>query len=170
MPGLYIFHKRECDPKKCTALKLGRLKVAKIVYRISSLPTGSVLLYPFCDTYVSSADKDLVVAKGLSAIDCSWNRIEPVLKARRYEVRKLPFLLAANPTHYAIPYKLSTLEAIAAALYIVGFEDRSIEILNKVKWGSTFMALNGSPLKDYLNARNSDEVAKIDAIYRKEYQ
>ena len=170
MPGIFIFHKRECDPKKCTALKLGRLKLARIVYRISSLPVGSLLLHPYCNTYVSSADKDVVVEKGLSAIDCSWNRIVTDLKVRRYAARKLPFLLAANPTHYAIPYKLSTLEAIAAALYIVGFKENSIEFLNKTKWGHTFMELNEAPLKDYLNARNSDEVAKIDALYRKEYE
>lgn len=151
-------------------MRLGKLKIARIVHHINALPAGSLLLYPYCKTFISITDRDAGVSSGLSAIDCSWNRINSDLNTKKYLARKLPFLLAANPTNYAIPYKLSTLEAIAAALYIIGYKEKSIETLNKIKWGQAFLTLNEAPLKEYSTARNADEIAQIDALYRAAYQ
>ena len=167
--ALHIFHKRECDPKKCTALKLSRLGLTNIVYRIGGLPTNSLLLYPYCNSTLAPNDHEIIAFNGLSAIDCSWNRIEVGTYAKRFNTRQLPFLLAANPTNYAIPYKLSTLEALAAALFITDFKDTAVKLLETMKWGPTFLTLNEEPLSLYASAKNSEEVKKIEADYRKIY-
>ena len=160
---------KECDPKKCTALKLKKLGLAKVVYTIRGLPRHSLVLYPFTELFISPADKNTILDHGLSAIDCSWNKITPITDSARLIMRRLPFLLAANPINFSMPYKLSTLEALAAALYISGFNEFSYLLLSKVKWGDTFLALNKELLTQYANTKNSLEIATIDAEYRKLY-
>lgn len=58
-------------------------------------------------------------------------------------------MLAGNPTNYGIIGRLSTAEAIAAALIITGFRDQGEKILSLFKWGSTFLSLNEDPLESY---------------------
>ncbi len=65
-------------------------------------------------------------------------------------------MLAGNPTNYAILGKLSTAEALAAALFITGFAAQADRILSLFKWGPTFMALNKEPLEAYMNSAPSD--------------
>ena len=166
---IYIYNKKECDPKKCTALKLGRLGLANIVYTIGRMPAGSLLLYPFSDKLLSPPDRSIVLSRGISAVDCSWNRIEPFPQSSRFEPRKLPFLLAANPTNYAMPFKLSTLEALVATLYVTGFIDDALALSSKVKWGETFLTLNREPLSLYSTACDLEEVTRISSDYAKQY-
>lgn len=161
---------RECDPKKCTALRLKRLGLAKVVFNIKDLPAESLLLYPFTKRLVSSEDREVIKTHGLSAVDCSWNKIAPLKEIKRFTVRRLPFLLAVNPTNYSIPYKLSTLEALAAALYIANFNELSHLLLSKVKWGNAFLTLNREPLTQYASASSPEEVAAIDVEYRRLYK
>ncbi|MHA1345176.1 MAG: ribosome biogenesis domain-containing protein, partial [Candidatus Heimdallarchaeaceae archaeon] len=75
--------------------------------------------------------------------------------------RALPFLVAANPVNYGKPSKLSTLEAIAAALYILGDKMQSEEILSLVKWGNEFLKINKDYLDRYSKAKNSKEIVQI---------
>ena len=168
-PSIYIYHMQECDPKKCTALKLGRLGLARVVYNINALPRGSLLLYPFAEEILSPADRSVVEGRGVSAVDCSWNRIEKLPSTGRFVARHLPFLLAANPIHYSIPYKLSTLEAVAATLHITGFEEEAGSLLSKMKWGPTFLTLNKEPLSLYSTAKDGDAIKKIEEDYKKGY-
>ena len=169
-PSVFIYHMRECDPKKCTAQKMGRFGLAKLVYHPNRLPSGSILLYPFAIKLLSPQDKLIATCRGISATDCSWNKITKFPSPERFQARKLPFLLAANPINYAIPNKLSTLEAIAATLYIVGFKDQAHLFLSKVKWGNTFLSLNAEPLSLYSAASTLEEVANITEEYNKQYQ
>jgi pre-rRNA-processing protein TSR3 len=168
-PRIVIYNMRECDPKKCTAVKLGRLGLAKLVHSPGMLTFGSLLLYPFAQKIISCQDRGVLVLKGISAIDCSWNRIQEFPGASRFEPRKLPFLLASNPTNYSMPFKLSTLEAIAAALYITGFVEVANRILSTVKWGETFLTLNKEPLSLYSSASNLDQVTEISDGYKLQY-
>lgn len=83
-------------------------------------------------------------------IDCSWNRAQPVFEKNiRGQNRKLPPLLAGNPINYGIISRLSTAEALAAALIITGFREQGEKILSLFKWGPTFLSLNAEPLISY---------------------
>lgn len=158
---------KECDPKKCTGLKLKRLNLAKVVYDIEQIPKKAIILYPFCEEFISKRDREIVKSFGIGVIDCSWNKISP--RKIRPPIRRLPFLLAANPINYSIPYRLSSLEAFTAALYITGFHEQALFLLSKVKWGRTFISLNEQVLLRYASAESPEEIAKIDEEYRSLY-
>ena len=149
------------DPKKCSANRLVKLKLASPVYRRSQVPKGTLILNPYASRIVTRLDKDSVQRYGLMIIDCSWKRAETVFSARRDEGRKLPILLAANPINYARPGILSSLEALAAALYIVGFRKEAQEILRIFKWGPHFLELNSEPLEAYSDAKDEEDMVKI---------
>jgi len=74
---------------------------------------------------------------------------------------KPALLVAANPTYYGRPTILSTAEALAAALFILGERSRAKEILSIFKWGPTFLELNHEPLEAYANADDSTEVVAL---------
>ena len=75
--------------------------------------------------------------------------------------RCLPVLIAGNPVNFGKATKLSTVEALAAALYIVGYEDQAGELLSIFKWGHTFLELNHERLESYKNARHSTEIVEM---------
>ena len=55
----------------------------------------------------------------------------------------VPYLIAANPINYGKPYKLTCVEAVAAAMYICGFDEQASEMLDKFAWGHSFWEMNG---------------------------
>ena len=61
----------------------------------------------------------------------------------------MPYLIAANPVNYGKPYKLTCLEATAAALYITGQDEHAADMLTKFTWGDSFMKLNGDIIRRY---------------------
>jgi pre-rRNA-processing protein TSR3 len=77
----------------------------------------------------------------------------------------LPTLLAANPTNYAKPHKLSSVEALAASLYIVGFKNEATKLLSLFKWGETFLTLNAQPLEAYSLATNPEAMQLAESQY-----
>ena len=77
----------------------------------------------------------------------------------------MPFLVAANPVNFGKPFKLSTVEALAAALVILGLPWQAEAILSKFSWGHVFLDLNREPLAEYASAKDSAEVVKIQAGY-----
>jgi pre-rRNA-processing protein TSR3 len=79
--------------------------------------------------------------------------------------RRLPLLLAANPINYSRVGMLSTAEALSSSLYILGFKEMASLLMNKFKWGHTFLELNSDLLEDYANAKNLTEVADLEKSY-----
>jgi pre-rRNA-processing protein TSR3 len=158
---VYICNLHTCNPRLCTAARVVRFNKATEI-RENKIRGNSILLTPFADIAFSPADREQVEKYGLVAVDCSWNEIENGKRAlSRGKGRALPFLVAANPTNYGSPSKLSTLEALSAALIIIGAKKQAEEILSLVKWGQEFYKINEQYLSDYAEAKNSKEVVKI---------
>jgi pre-rRNA-processing protein TSR3 len=158
---ILIYHANQCDPKKCTGIRLGRMNRAKIIRTMRLIPRESVVLNPVSETAFSPADKDAILRSGLVALDCSWKQAESIFAASRAGTqRSLPYLLAANPINTYKPIKLSTVEAIAAALYILGMPDQAEDVLSVFKWGPSFITLNHEWLDAYAECRTSGEVVQ----------
>jgi pre-rRNA-processing protein TSR3 len=159
---IWVYHAKQCDPRKCTALKLKRHNLVRIVHRIRALPRGSVILNPFSKKAFSPKDRLRLERRGLAAIDCSWVHADEVFELSMWGVsRCLPYLVAANPVNYGAPTKLSTVEALAAALYIVGLKDNAERLLSIFKWGPQFINLNRELLDSYARAKDSTEVVEF---------
>ncbi|MGC8543549.1 MAG: DUF367 family protein [Vulcanisaeta sp.] len=154
LPRIFIYRLPQDDPRKNTAIKLAKFGFVQIVSSVRSLPRGSILLDPTSETPLTPGDREVAVTRGISLIDCSWKKAaETHIKFARHGFirRRLPILIAANPAHYGKPYILSTIEAVAAALYILGFKDASANILRLYKWGGNFLIVNANYLERYAN-------------------
>ncbi len=161
MHPLYLYHADQCDPKKCTGKKLIRFGLVER-RKSTGLPRTSVLLSPFSPRALAPND----AGTSISALDCSWEHAETVFGAlRQMKQRALPYLVAANPVNFGKPFKLTIVEAFAAALYIFGEFEQSALILNKFKWGHTFLELNRQLLDEYAQAKDSSEVVAIQSEY-----
>lgn len=166
-PILFVYDARQCDPRKCTAHRLKRHGLVRFVRRIRR---GSLLLDPFAPTTLHGDDSQLAVG-GITALDCSWKRVQEIFKknAARPLARRLPYLVAANPVKYGTPYELSTVEALSAALFLLGFRERSLRLLEKFKWGPHFLQLNGDLLELYAEAGTRGEVEEIEKEILREH-
>jgi pre-rRNA-processing protein TSR3 len=163
-PRITIYHANQCDPKRCTGLKLKRHGLARVVTSIRFLPRRAIVLNPFGQIAFSPADRQRIQNFGLAALDCSWEHAQKVLSHHvKGTSRCLPILIAGNPTNYAKATKLSTVEAIAGALYIAGFKDEAERVLSIFTWGHTFMELNAELLEDYAAAKDSTDIVRMQA-------
>jgi pre-rRNA-processing protein TSR3 len=161
-PKITIYHAGQCDPKRCTGLKLKRHGLARLVNKTRFLPKRAVVLNPFSEIAFSPADRKRVEDFGLVALDCSWEHAEKVLlKHVRGTSRCLPVLVAGNPVNFGKATKLTTAEALAAALYIAGFKQEAKELLSIFTWGHTFIELNSAILESYAAAQDSAEIIRI---------
>ncbi len=145
---------KQDDPKKCTAAKLVKFKLAKNIKKISK---NTLVLNPFAQKTLLPNDRKLV--NSITAIFCSWNLADQAF-AKQYPglTRKLPPLFAGNPVNYSKLGKLTTVEAISAAVFILGFDDLALELLDKFKWGHTFYELNQELLNDYSKLESEYEI------------
>ena len=117
------------------------------------------MLNPFGEIAFSPADRQRLADYGLAALDCSWEHAEKVLSHNvKGTSRCLPILLAGNPTNYAKATKLSTVEALAGALYIAGFKEDAQQLLSIFTWGHTFIELNMELLEAYSVSKDSSEI------------
>ena len=160
---LIVYHANEDDPKKCSARKLYKFGFVKLETRIRQTPKNAILLNPFAEKSLSKEDLRIAKKNGILAVDCSWENAEnsyDFLEKRNHS-RALPFIVAANPVNYGKPFKLTTLEAFATALYILNDVEIAEKILELYKWGPNFLILNKEPLEDYRKAKNSSEIIKI---------
>ena len=169
---LYALLEHEDDPKKCTAAKLVRLKEILEVRGLARVPRKAIVLDPESEKALSREDAGSAERYGLLVLDCSWNKLVkfPRLKVGMQH-RALPFMVAANPTNFGKPQKLSSAEALAAAVYIMGDRARAEQLMNRFKWGPTFIDINRERLESYAAAATSAEVvaaqnSMLDAVKR----
>lgn len=160
---LYVLWRGGCDPDKCTGLKMARLGLARLIKEVRRAPRSLLILNPFAPKVVSPIDRALVKNRGVLAVDGSWTEVGELFKARiRGEHRRLPYLIAGNPINYSKPHLLSTLEAVAATLYIVGFKEEAEKLLSIYKCGETFLSLNRELLEAYSKALDEEGVRKVE--------
>lgn len=163
---LFLYDAKQCDPKKCTGKKLVRFGLVNEVHKLSQLPYHAITLNPFAEKALSKEDVNIAKCYGIIVLDYSWNRFRYCPKLRKdFQHRALPYLLAANPINYGKPFKLSSVEAFAASLFILGFEDRAAHLLTKFRWGTGFLQLNKIPLQEYALAKNSEEVVRMQELF-----
>ena len=159
---LNVFMLKQDDPRKCSAAKLVKFNLAKPVTRTTS---RTLILNPFSNKILLKSDKKLV--HSITGIDCSWNLAVPAFQKPFSGIsRKLPPLLAGNPINYSKLNKLATVEALAAAVYILGESDLAHTLLQKFKWGTTFFELNKNLLQDYSKAQSESEILEICNEYQ----
>ena len=149
------------DPKKCTAAKMVKFGLAQNIKKIGS---KGLVLDPFAEKIL--LPKDASVVHSIVGIDCSWNLADHAFSQKFNGIkRKLPPLLAGNPVNYSKLNKLTTAEALSGSLYILGFKEQSLELLNKFKWGHTFYELNQNLLNDYSESTTEEDIQNIVADY-----
>ncbi|MEM4788228.1 MAG: DUF367 family protein [Ignisphaera sp.] len=156
---IYVLTKGEDLPDMCTAEKLIKKGLAIRIMRLKEIPPCSIVLNPFAESYVKYSDRVYIEKCGVTAVDVSWRKGVGMLKSiKRGVQRVLPLLIAANPVNYGKPFKLSTVEAIAATLYIVNFRGLALEVLGSFRWGEQFIALNRDKLEEYAKALTDEEI------------
>ena len=132
----------------------------KIARDIRITNKKNLVLDPFSEKILLPKDKSLI--NSIVGIDCSWNRADQIFSKNFIGVkRKLPPLLAGNPVNYSKLNKLTTAEAISASLFILGFNQNAIDLLDKFKWGHTFYDLNQNLLREYSRLESEAEVETI---------
>ena len=164
------------DPKKCTAARLIRIGRARSIKRLGH---DGIILDPFAAGVLMPEDHQY--ANPLIGIDCSWRLAEKMFQRDRRKNtdvanitthtnmnrrRRLPPLLAGNPVNYARVGMLSTVEALAASLIIIGHKKQGAELLDGFRWGHTFLELNSNILEEYALMKSQEDVKRIVGDYR----
>ncbi len=162
MIPLFAFRDNSCDPRKCTVKKLEKAGLLTIFTKIAPIPRNTLLLDPTAEQALSPADRHV---KSITVLDCSWEVLDTGAVSSWRIRRALPFLIAANPVNFGKACKLSSVEALAAAVYILGEKERARALLSKVSWGLRFLEVNCEPLDLYAEAEDSTEVIRIQGFY-----
>jgi pre-rRNA-processing protein TSR3 len=129
---------------------------------MSRIPRNTLLLDPGAEQALSPADNP---ARSVTVLDCSWDVLDTSLLQGIRRHRALPYLVAANPVNFGRPFRLTSVEAIAAALFILGEYEQASAVLSRFSWGIRFLELNEEPLSRYAAAANSTEVVAIQSDY-----
>ena len=166
---LHLWLAGEDHPKACTGRRLLRAGLVQEIKGRSTPPRG-LLLDPHATAVLSPADRG-AVEEGLTAVDCSWNRLGsrgqypsgPLDRVRPERRRRLPWLLAGNPQHYGRLGELNTVEALAAALVILRHPEQATRLLERTGSGRSFLDLNARLLDRYSMAGSADEVRSAEA-------
>ncbi len=126
------------------------------------------MLDPYAVDALSRADLATAERSGILAVDCSWNRLSasgrlpPVLPRGRAVRRRLPFLVAGNPQHYGRVGELNTVEALGAALYLLGRPAEAVDLLAGFAGGPAFLAINHDRLDRFSRAVDAEETRRLE--------
>ncbi|CAJ0916892.1 unnamed protein product, partial [Mesorhabditis belari] len=156
--GMYDFN--QCDPKRCSGRRLVRFGLIDEIRLGTRFP--GLMLSPIGVSTLSPADRTFIEQNGLGVVDCSWNEVEktPMNKVKAPEHRLLPYLVAANQVNYGRPCKLNCAEALAAGLWICGFQNDAKILMEKFNYGPHFLEMNKDLLEIYAACSSPQEVIK----------
>jgi rRNA small subunit aminocarboxypropyltransferase len=165
---LFLWIVGDDHPRACTGRRLVRRGLVHPLDARHPAPRG-LLLDPHAETPLSPADRP-AGARGLSAVDCSWNRLSarggypsgPLDSVRPDHRRRLPWLRAGNAQHFGHLGELNTAEALAAALTILGERDRAQALLDAIGAGRSFLDLNTAWLTGYAAQPNAAAVRRLE--------
>ena len=158
MPKLYVVYFAQDDPSKNTSLKMIKHGLAR---KVAKPPPSSIVLDPFSPQPITPLDRRFVERYGVTVVDGSWRKAKRIFSmVKRGLRRRLPLLFAANPVNYGKLYTLSSLEAVAAALYIAGFKEEAERLLSLYKWGPIFIELNRELLEAYSSSKTVSQVIR----------
>ena len=163
---LYLWEFSQNDVKRDSGSKLKRWGSASQLRLGQSFP--GVVLSSEATVCVSPADRGIVETFGIAGINCSWNRIDEIpmdKMGKGKNQRILPLLIAANTVNYGKPFKMNTVEAIAACLYIAGFKEDARMILAPFSFGMEFLKLNQEALEAYSTCGSAEEVSALHEMY-----
>ena len=169
-----IYYADQCDRKKCTGVrtwqfynknKFPSINNMRFIKHISQIPRFSLILNPLAQKILCYTDKTIFIKSGLTVLDCSWNHTEEIFSKKFPNLRRLPCLVAANPTNYGKPTKLTSVEALAAAFFLLKNEKTAKELMSVFKWGKQFLTLNSNLLSDYVACDNAKEIKKTELEY-----
>ena len=158
---LSILYVGDDDPDKCTARRLAKFDLAELLPP-ADVPDEGLLLDPTCGYALAP---DLPRPARIVAVDCSWESVDTHRVSANLTRRALPYLLAGNPINFGHPFALTTAEAIAATVYILGDAAHAAALLAPFSWGHTFLELNEEPLERYAAAADAEAVIAIQQEY-----
>lgn len=163
---LHVIHLAQDDPRKCTARKLGKQGLARVHNKADLAPRRGYLLDPNSTVIMGPEDRELIeLGASLVVLDCSWKKIHESINfiegKTNLESRILPILLPANPVSWGKAGRLSSVEALAASLSILGHNEQALSILQPFNFGEQFLELNKEPLEAYSNAISRDHVSEL---------
>lgn len=163
---LHVRYEGDDDPEKCTARRLAQFGEVTLHRNPRAVPRG-IVLNPYAEQALSPADRGTVPDR-IVALDCSWETAEVEAFDLPGIHRALPFLVAGNPINFGHPFQLTTAEALAAALVILGERDRAVALMEPFSWGHTFLELNAEPLERYAACTDSEAVVAVQDDYLEE--
>ena len=161
---LFVLVAGEDHPKACTGRRLLHRGLARSPPRGERIVPSPVVLDPYAAEPMGRIDREIATRGGILAVDCSWNRLTargrfPEVAARGHGARRrLPILMATNPQHYGRLAQLNTVEALAAALYLVGESAAAARILEGFRGAESFLRVNRERLDAYAGAPDADGV------------
>ena len=167
---LHVIHLDQDDPRKCTARKMHANGLVELHESISGAPKRGYILDPKSPTILGPEDRNLIsIGAAIVVLDCSWKKIDESLEEiagrTMLDGRILPALLAANPVSWGKVGRLSSVEAIAASLVILGHHDQAYRVLEPFQFGQNFLDLNREPLEAYAGAESREEVAAMQSEF-----
>ena len=60
MTRIVIYHSRECDPKRCTSIKLEKQNKVSITHNMRKIPYNAIVLVAEANKAVSREDRDKI--------------------------------------------------------------------------------------------------------------
>ena len=163
---LYLVRIGDDHPKACTGRRLLDRGLARPPPTGRPRPPPPLLLDPYAPRPVAPEDRAIAISGGILVVDCSWNilgmegafRAGSVPGSARAAHRRLPWLVAGNPQHFGRLAELNSVEALVAALYILGEPERARSILSGFPGGEGLFEVNAAAFRAYVEGRSADGV------------